>query len=75
MEFVVVTYTVDRKVRIDGQDAGFTNDTLLVEKGTHTFDLGEPYDYQPASVETIVAETNPVAPKKIEDFRPIKGVV
>jgi hypothetical protein len=70
MEFVVVTYTVDRKVRIDGQDAGFTNDTLMVEKGTHIFDLGEPQDYLPASFEIIVRDTTSVGPMIIKDFHP-----
>jgi len=48
MEYVVVSYPTTRKVRIDGQDAGFTNDTLMVETGNHLFDLGDPRDYQPA---------------------------
>lgn len=42
MEYVVVSFRAARKVRIDGQDAGFTNDTLMVERGHHVFDLGEP---------------------------------
>ncbi|MBE0621288.1 MAG: hypothetical protein IH605_11900 [Burkholderiales bacterium] len=75
MEYVVVAYAVDRKVRIDGQDAGFTNDTLMVEKGHHTFDLGDPQDYQPASVDTIVQGTNSVAPMIIKDFHPSGGNV
>ena len=70
MEYVVVTYTVDRKVRIDGQDAGFTNDTLMVEKGTHIFDLGDPADYKPATIEIIVQDTTSVGPMIIKDFHP-----
>ena len=70
MEYVVVAYAVDRKVRIDGQEAGFTNDTLMVEKGNHAFDLGDPQDYQPASVEKIVQSTTSVGPMIIKDFHP-----
>ena len=39
MEYVVVSYPTARDVRIDGQIAGKTNDTLRVERGHHTFDL------------------------------------
>ena len=75
MEYVVVTYAVVRKVRIDGQDAGFTNDTLMVEKGNHSFDLGDPQDYQPATVDTIVQRTTSVGPMIITDFHPSAGNV
>lgn len=74
MEYVVVTYRISRKVRIDGQDAGFTNDTLMVEQGHHTFDLGDPQDYQPASVDSIVRSTTSVGPLIIKSFQPL-GVV
>jgi len=75
MEYVVVTYAVVRKVRIDGQDAGFTNDTLMVEKGNHSFDLGDPQDYRPATVKTIVQCTTSVGPMMIKDFCPSEGIV
>jgi hypothetical protein len=74
MEHVVVTYLAVRMVRIDGQDAGFTNDTLMVEKGDHTFDLGDPQDYQPATVKTIVQSTTSVGPLIIKDFHPSGGI-
>ncbi len=76
MEYVCVTYPTARRVRIDGQDAGFTNNTLRVENGHHIFDLGAPQDYQPASVEKVVKNTTEVGPLIIEDFRPLgKGAV
>jgi hypothetical protein len=70
MEYVVVTYLTSRKVRIDGQDAGFTNYTLMVEKGHHIFDLGEPQDYQPAYVAKTVQNTTSIGPLIIKDFHP-----
>ena len=75
MEFVVITYRTGRKVRVDGKDCGFTNDTLRVEKGHHTFDLGEPRDYQPASVNALVQDTTAVGPLIINSFRPLEGDV
>lgn len=73
MEFVVVSYPAARDVRIDGQIAGKTYDTLRVERGHHTFDLGDPQDYQPASIEKCVRNTTSIKPMRIKDFRPSGG--
>lgn len=70
MEYVEVRYPKRRVVRMDGQDAGFTNETLMVEEGHHTFDLGEPPDYTPASVEKLVQDTVSEDPLIVRDFRP-----
>ncbi len=75
MEFVVISYSGDRSVRIDGQVAGKTNDTLMVEKGHHTFDLESPQDYQPPSVKKNVQDTTSVTPLIIDDFKPLGGNV
>jgi hypothetical protein len=71
MEYVVISYPIVRKVRIDGQYAGFTNDTLMVEAGHHLFDLGDPGDYQPGAVAKIVQSTTSIGPLIINDFRPL----
>ena len=73
MEYVVVSYPTNRNVRIDRQVAGRTNDTLMVERGHHIFDLGEPQDYQPPSVEKDVQDTTTVSPLVISDFQPSGG--
>jgi hypothetical protein len=70
MEYVVISYPTSRHVRIDGQLAGKTNDTLMVERGHHVFDLAEPADYKPQSVEKIVPRTTVVMPFFINDFCP-----
>ncbi len=75
MEYVVVRYPKDRNIRIDGQVAGETNDTLMVEQGHHIFDLGDPHDYQPQSVEKDVQNTTSVSPLLIGDFRPSEAAV
>ncbi len=75
MEYVVVSYAEDRNVRIDGRVAGKTNDTLMVEKGHHIFDLGDPRDYKPASVEKDVQNTTSVGPLLVDDFLPSGGIV
>jgi len=73
MEFVVVSYPKDRKVRIDDKIAGNTNDKLMVETGHHVFDLGDPKDYKPLSVEKVVHNTTSVTPLRINDFWPTGG--
>jgi hypothetical protein len=73
MEYVVVYYPTARDVRIDGQIAGKTNETLRVERGHHTFDLGDPQDYQPLSVEKSVRDTTSIKPMRIKDLRPSGG--
>ena len=73
MEYVVVTYPTARDVRIDGQIAGKTNETLRVERGHHSFDLGDPQDYQPLSVEMNVRDTTAIKPMHIKAFRPLGG--
>jgi hypothetical protein len=69
MEFVVVSYPASRDVRVDGQISGKTNVTIRVQRGHHTFDLGEPLDYQPASVEKRIRKTTTIRPMLIDDFR------
>lgn len=70
MEYVVVTYPVDRDVLVDQEVAGRTGDTLMVEAGHHVFDLGEPHDYSPESVEEVIENTTALSPLVIEAFHP-----
>jgi hypothetical protein len=71
MEYVFINYVTGRMVRVDGKEWGITNSTLMVEKGHHIFDLGEPPDFRPASVQTVVQNTNIVSPVIIDDFQPV----
>jgi hypothetical protein len=75
MEFIVVSYAKKRNVFIEGQRAGKTGDTLMVEKGTHFFDLGAPQDYVPAQVARVVKGTTAIEPMLIEDFHPAADVI
>ena len=68
MEYVVVSYPSARKVRVDGQDTGSTNETLRIETGHHVFDLGDPQDYHPTSVGKIVQNTTMLDPLIVDDF-------
>jgi hypothetical protein len=62
MEFVLITYPLNRQVRIDLQPQGQTNEILNVEAGFHRFDLGEPSDYVPPHDDRLVTGTSFAAP-------------
>ncbi len=65
MEFVTVTFDDDRQVFIDGTPSGNTNETLQVDRGTHTFDLGAPHNYAPTFRRRQVANTTPIRPLEV----------
>jgi len=75
MEYVFISYHTGRKVRVDGKEWGITNSTLMVEKGHHKFDLCDPFDYDPPSVEKVVQNTTTVTPLIIDEFHPKAGAV
>jgi hypothetical protein len=61
-EFVKVTFPTRRKVRVDGEAAGFTNKVFQVETGHHTFDLGLKQNYSPEEQDVNVIGTIPTEP-------------
>lgn len=62
MEFVLVTFPTLRRVRMDGAQQGETGQVIGVQRGTHIFDLGNPSNYAPPSVQTVVANTSQMQP-------------
>ena len=72
MEHVYVQYPEERDVHMDGQVVGKTGATLMVEEGRHSFDLGAPADYAPASQERMVKDTSPIKPLVVV-FTPEEG--
>jgi hypothetical protein len=65
VEYVIVAYTTERSVYVDGEENGPTNTVLRIDAGTHVFDLGEPVDYEPASREVAVEGTTVLEPMKV----------
>ena len=63
MHYVKVQYREERDVYIDGQCAGETNQTLMVEEGHHRFDLGEPVDYSPEFLDVEVDNPSSIRPQ------------
>ena len=65
MEFVTVTFSDERTVFIDGDEGGLTNRTLRVNEGTHTFNLGDPRNYQPKWRRPRVTGTTEINPMEV----------
>jgi len=64
-EFIRVTFADSRDVFIDGQLSGRTQQTLRVEKGTHTIHLGDPRNYEPSFRRPRVEKTSPIKPLEV----------
>ncbi|MBL6598514.1 MAG: PEGA domain-containing protein [Alphaproteobacteria bacterium] len=65
MEYVIVEFAEDRGVLIDGGENGRTNQTLMVQEGTHEFTLSGAADFTPATTEILVQYTASDDPMKI----------
>ncbi len=66
MEFVKVSFPVERDVFVDGQVSGQTNKVLVIELGHHTFSLGVPPNYSPPQIGTLVYGTSDEFPMIIK---------
>ncbi len=62
MEYVKVIFVRKRKVYVDGVQNGSTNIIIPIGPGTHSFDLGEPADYDPSEVIQRIKGTNVLDP-------------
>src|SRR5262245_52683462 len=65
MEFAVVRFPARRNVNVDGVRNGTTNTVLRLPAGPHTFDLGQPLSYKPASQMLTVFGTTKAEPAEI----------
>lgn len=57
-EFVFVAFDVETIVYVDGTECGLTNKKMIVETGTHIFDLGDRNDYAPKSITQTIVGTS-----------------
>ena len=69
MEFALVTFPSLRSVRVDGVRVGQTGQLLRLQRGNHSFDLGNPQNYAPPSVQVPLVNTGPTTPMVIA-FQP-----
>lgn len=64
-ELIIVVFPEDRDVFIDGEKNGRTNQTLRVEEGRHTINLGDPRDYDPKWRRPLVTGTTVIRPLEV----------
>lgn len=64
-EYMIVRYPTARRVFIDGEEVGRTNEPLTVERGTHKIDLGQPANYTPSFRRVQVVDTNLAEPREV----------
>jgi hypothetical protein len=57
-EWVLVQFPGDRSVFVDDGLLGRTNNKFVVQRGAHTFHLGDPRDYTPPLIQCMVVGTS-----------------
>ncbi len=62
LQYVVVNFSEDREVLVDGIHNGQTNQSILVGAGTHEFTLGGIQDFTPPNIKTQVTGTSALDP-------------
>lgn len=69
MQHLIVEYDRSRKVYIDGDWGGWTNEQLELEAGRHDVDLGEPPNVEPGRYTIDLYETSVNDPMVISFVR------
>ncbi len=66
MEYLLVNYPEDREVLIDSILQGRTNETIELEKGTHSISLkSPPRNFRPNQKKITLAGTSALTPQEV----------
>lgn len=65
MEYLVVHFSRSRRVKVDGQFHGRTEELLELEAGTHTVSLGPPSNFTPPEQTIVLRDTAPLSPGEV----------
>ena len=66
MEFLLVKFAEDRELIIDGNVQGRSNQTIELERGSHTISLkSPPSDFQPQQEEIVLENTTSISPMEV----------
>jgi hypothetical protein len=65
VEYLIVHFQETRRVLIDGQDQGRTDQTIELEAGTYTVSLSPSDDIKPKKRRILLSRTSPIMPKEI----------
>lgn len=64
-EYLVVHFSEDRPVILDGEEVGRTEHLLEVAPGSYEVSLGGPQDYQPQSRSIVLNNTSTLRPQEV----------
>lgn len=65
MEFLVVHFPRSRRVLVDNEFNGRTEDLIELEAGRHVVSLGPPYNYTPEEQTIILKDTAELEPREV----------
>jgi hypothetical protein len=65
MEHLRVHFARSRRVRIDDEFNGRTEELIEVEAGTHIVTLGPPHNFKPSERKVVLKNTTPLSPREI----------
>jgi len=65
MEYLLVRFPRSRRVIIDGEFNGRTNELIELEAGTYTVSLGPPPNFTPESRRVVLRNTSALEPKEV----------
>ena len=65
MEFLVVHFPRSRRVLVDNEFNGRTEDLIEIEAGRHVVSLGPPYNYTPKEQAIILKDTAELDPREV----------
>jgi hypothetical protein len=65
MEYLVVHFPRSRRVKVDDEFNGRTEEIIELEAGTHVISLGPPANYTPVERKIVLADTDPTSPLEL----------
>jgi hypothetical protein len=65
MEYLQVHFPRSRRVTIDDEFKGRTEEVIEIEAGKHVVSLGPPYNFTPEQRTVILADTSPLEPREV----------
>jgi hypothetical protein len=66
MEFLIVHFPRSRRVRIDDEFNGRTEELIEIEAGRHVVTLGPPDNFTPEERTIILKDTSELEPREID---------
>jgi hypothetical protein len=65
MEYLIVHFPRSRRVIVDDEFNGRTEDLIELEAGRHVVSLGPPYNYTPEEQTIILKDTTELDPREV----------